>query len=297
MARSPQASNTIPYLPALLEANALEMSAEICSTGDHMQPQEGKLSEELTSFLHEVLEIETSEEVGLLNLDNWQEISFLEFVNASLPAQRLEIATGGEALERATGPTSQPVIPVITSKEKNLTWRGAVDSDNHNGESIFQTESERLYVRTSGDVRILYENRPERMGSMVLAEFSARYRLLWPSHNGFEKVKDGISEETLLGPDTDELVAGTHDIRLPEAMMLKNGKVMKKRQDGIAVPNLLFFGCSSSYGNQMMYTPWRQLEDIAGDEEEDETPRQKDIRLEIFPCSVFPPMEGEIEEE
>ena len=79
--------------------------------------------------------------------------------------------------------------------------------------------------------------------------------------------------------------------------MLKNGKVMKRRQDGIAVPNLLFFGCSSSYGNQMMYTPWRQLEDITGDQEEDETPRQKDIRLEIFPCSLFPPMEGEIEEE
>ena len=36
MERHPGELNVIAYMPALLEASALEMSAEICSSGDHL---------------------------------------------------------------------------------------------------------------------------------------------------------------------------------------------------------------------------------------------------------------------
>lgn len=272
--REPQAREVVPYLPALLEASALGMSAEICTRGEHLQPQERETSAEV--------------EVFITDHQNWQEISVLEFLNASLPAEKVE---------RAQGSASQPIVPVKTTKDRKLSWRCAQDSDNHNGETVFETDTAELYVRTNSDIRVLYENRPDRLSRMVLGEFLSQYRLLKPSDFGFERARNSINEATQVGPNSDQLIAGSPDTAAPETIMLKNGKIMKRRHNGIAVPNLLYFGSSSKHGNQLMWTPWRNLEEVTGAQEDEETDDQKRIRLEVFPLSHFPIEEGDSESE
>ena len=159
-------------------------------------------------------------------------------------------------MDQAKGPTNQPLISVVSTKDRKLTWRGAKDSDDHNGEEVFENDERRKYVRTVSDVRTLYEYRPERLSRMVLGEFASRYRLLKPSGHGFESVKNSINEATSVGPDSDHLVAGTRETAAPESMMLANGKLMKRREDVNAVPNLFYSGCSSKYMNQLMWHPW-----------------------------------------
>ena len=268
MERHPGELKVVAYMPALLEASALEMSAEICSSGDHLVYDEEGVSEEVKELIE--------------NEENWTEISLLEFVNEAIPVHKLG---------KAKGSASQPVIPIIVSKDRNLSWRSAVDSDNHNGESVFETVESRSYVRTSSDVRIQYENRAEDMNEMVLGELASKYRILKPSGHGYEKAKSSINEETLIGPLTDQLVAGTSNVAAPETMMLKNGKIMKRRQDVEAVPILLFSGCSSEFGNELMWSSWRKLEEVTGIQEGQETEQQKKTRLQVFPLSVFPSVE------
>ena len=71
-------------------------------------------------------------------------------------------------------------------------------------------------------------------------------------------------------------------------MMLQNGKIMKKRTEGKAVPLLLFAGRLGRHGNQLMWSAWEYLEDLTGQQDEVETVEQKRIRLQVFPLSVFP---------
>ena len=271
MVRHPSERTTIAYVPALLEASALEMSAEICARGSHLLAPEQEVTSEVTELL--------SKSNGDWQEEDWQEISVLEFVNATLP---------GNKVCKARGPTSQPVIPVVVAKDRNLSWRSALDSDNHNGETIFENVNNQLYVRTASDLRILYENRPDCMNRMALGELVSRYRLLKPSGHGYEKAKNSINEHTSIGPESGDMLAGNCDTAAPETMMLKNGKVMKRRDGVHAVPNLLYSGCSSKHGNQLMWTPWRQLEDVTGEQDEEETENQAGVRLELFPFSVFP---------
>ena len=63
---------------------------------------------------------------------------------------------------------------------------------------------------------------------------------------------------------------------------------MKRRAIGIAVPLILPSGSIGKLGNQLMWTPWRFLENVTGDQDEEETEVQRQIRLELFPRSVFP---------
>ena len=274
MERHPNECRVVPYIPALLEASCLEMSGEICVTGEHLMTQEGAVSNEVTASI-----AISKKDQGVGFLDNWQEVSFLEFLNATLPAEKVD---------QARGPTNQPLISVVSTKDRKLTWRGATDSDHHNGEEVFENDERKLYVRTVSDVRILYENRPECMNKMVLGQFASEYRLLKPSGRGYEKAKNSINEATSIGPDSDHLVAGTRETAAPKTMMLKNGKIMKRREDVHAVPNLFYSGCSSKHMNQLMWSPWQELEEVTGVQDEHETEDQKKTRLELLPFSLYP---------
>ena len=66
---------------------------------------------------------------------------------------------------------------------------------------------------------------------------------------------------------------------------------MKRRHDVEAVPILLFSGCSSDFGNELMWSSWRKLEEVTGIQEQQETEQQKKTRLQLFPLSVFPSVE------
>ena len=274
MKRNPSECDMVPYLPALLKASGLTMSAEISTEDGHLLAEEGQVSEELKSIVE--------------NCDDWQEISFLDFINSSLPCKKVP---------QATGPTSQTITQVIATKDRNLTWRGALDSDNQTGEAIFKSEDGKLYVRTNSDVRKLYEERPERAWPMRLGQLATEYRLLKPSDRGYEKAKNSIDEESNVGPNSNDLVAGTVDIFAPTAMRLKSGKLMKRKSERKAVPHLQFFGSTSRHGNQLMWSPWQNLEEVTGNQDETETEDQRRTRLQIFPLSIFPSVQDDSDDD
>ena len=188
-------------------------------------------------------------------------------------------------------------MQIIVAKDRNLSWRGATDSDNHTGEEVFESSDDRLYVRRTSDIRILYEHVPERMKRMCLGQFACEYRELSKSQCGYEKARNSISEHTFTGPDSEALVARTLDLAAPQAMLLKNEKLMVRRQAVQAVPCLLYSGCSSKHGNQLMWSPWERLEQVTGEQIEEETDDQKNVRQQIFPLSVFPTLEDESEDD
>ena len=267
MQRSPADCDVVPYIPALLGASGMAMSAKLAFSDDHLSPKECLLSEELKAALKD-------EQTA----DSWQEISFLEFVNSTLPSSKVP---------HAIGPTSQAIAQVITTKDRKLTWRAARDSDNESGEAIFESQGNGLYVRTDSDLRKLYECRPARMQEMRLGQLVSEYRLLCPSDHGFESAKNSIDEETNLGPNSCALVAGTNNTFAPKAMKLENNKIMKRRTQGKAVPHLLFSGLMSTHGSELMWSPWKNLEEITGHQDEKETAEQRRTRLQIFPLSRF----------
>ena len=280
LAREPGELRTEGYLPDILETCGLPMSAEICSSDvDCSHLQGGVLSEELKGLL---MTEETSEEGSDRPspcLEDWQEISLLEFVNSTLPPEKVPSLRGS---------SSQPVVPIVTSKDRVLTWRQAVDSDNHSGDSVFHVDgSESMYVRSNNDFRVVYEKLPATMKIMCLGQLLKEYMLLYPSRNGYESARNSINEETQVGGDSEGVVAGT-DVATPQAIKLTDGRILKRRQGVNAVPLLLHNGTISRHGNQLLFEPWQYLEDITGTQEEEETQDQRNRRLQIFPCSAIP---------
>ena len=256
----------LPYLPHILEASKLGMSAELCFLGEHIKEEEHELSEDISSIVPDP--------------ENWTEVSILEFLNGCLP--RSKVAP-------AEGPTSQPVVQIITSKDQNLTWRNASDNDHQNDEEVFANAEGQFYVRTNSDMRKLYEGRPPVAKEMRLGQFASEYRLLSESDHGYEKTKNSIDNETKVGPDTRDSIVGAAGGYAPQSIMVKGEKVLKRRESGSkAVLHFLYSGVLDRYGNQLLWTPWDQLENVSGNQVENETPTQSRVRLSLFPMSVFP---------
>ena len=127
-------------------------------------------------------EVEEESRKSALDTEDWQEVSLLEFVNSTLPPDKVAPVRGS---------CSQPSVQVVTSKDRVLAWRKAVDSDNHRGDSVFEVDgSENMFVRSNTDIRVLYEKLPESMRTMCLAQLLKEYLLLHPSKNGYERNKE-----------------------------------------------------------------------------------------------------------
>ena len=123
---------------------------------------------------------------------------------------------------------------------------------------------------------------------MRLGQLASEYRLPTNAQET-EAIRSKIDGQTGLGPCSTDLVAGTERTLAPQAMMMKNGRIMVKRsQETRAVINLLYCGTTSKYANCLLWSPWQYLEGIATGQEDEETEAQKATRLSIFPMSVFP---------
>ena len=108
------------------------------------------------------------------------------------------------------------------------------------------------------------------------------------SQQAYDKTLGEIDPVTRVGPDSSDRIAGHPERAAPHSMRLKNGKIMVKRSRGAdAVPHLLYSGAVSKYSNTLLWCPWRELESIRVDQDDDETPAQKEIRLTLFPLSKF----------
>ena len=264
--RNPGECEVLPYVPHILEANKMGMSAEMCFLGECLKEEEQELCEDISRIVPDP--------------ENWTEISILEFLNGCLP--RSKVAP-------AEGPTSQSVVQMITSKDPKLTWKNASEHDHQNDEEIFANPEGRFYVRTNSDMRKLYEGRPPAVRGMCLGQLASEYRLLKESDHGYEKTKSSINSETRVGPNTRDPMFGVEDMFAPQSMMVKGEKILKRREHGSkAILHFLYSGTLDRYGNQLLWTPWDQLERVSGDQDEDETPEQSRIRHSLFPLSVFP---------
>ena len=125
------------------------------------------------------------------------------------------------------------------------------------------------------------------MVQMTLGQFASEYRLLYPSHCGYEAAKSTIDEQSQVGPNSGQLIAGTVNLWAPQAMLLINGGIMKKR-DKKAALSLPDKGKRNKYATMLLWSPWTELEGVNGEQDEDETELQQESRLGVFPKSVFP---------
>ena len=125
------------------------------------------------------------------------------------------------------------------------------------------------------------------MKQMTLGQFASEYKLLYPSRFGYEAAKSTIDEQSKLGPNSDQLIPGIRDMWAPQTMMLLNGGIMKRRNRKAAL-SLSHRGKTNKYATMLLWSPWTALEDVNGEQEEDETGEQKQRRLSIFPASIFP---------
>ena len=64
-------------------------------------------------------------------------------------------------------------------------------------------------------------------------------------------------------------------------------KIMKLRAEGKAALWVLSARASHKHGNQILWSPWRKLEEVTGEQDMEETEEQRERRLDIFPVSVF----------
>ena len=265
--RNPGECTVEAYLPRILQVCKMKVIAETEVYGGGIQ------------FRDTYLENDVSKHIT--NPDAWKEISILEFVNSQLPED-----------VRLVGPRSQRLVQVITTKGDKVSWREAQDHDIQGGEDIFVNQDEededKRYVRSKSDVRRLYEARPDKMRGMCLGQFAAEYREIQAGGNGLEAAKSKIDTQTDVGPDSDGRVIGEGNLAAPQCMKLSNGTVMLRRTGQPAVLHLLYSGALGRFGHQLLWEPWQYLEDVRGNHGDDETFQQRNIRLAVYPKSVYP---------
>ena len=265
--RQVEEQKVIPFLPHLLEITQMPMKAQLVTNGEANKSEEHFLRDDIARQIEEP--------------ENWTEISILEFFNSALPKT-----------SQVRGLKSQPIVQVTSMRDPKLKWRDACDNDEVRGEEVFVSQRGKSYVRRDTDIRVLYEGRPERMHGMRLGQLASEYRLMQRTHKDTEAIRSKIDDQTRLGAPSSSLVAGTEETLAPQAMMMANGRIMAKRNnDSKAVIHLLLHGTTSKYVNCLLWSPWQQLEDIATNQEEEETDDQKKTRLTIYPMSVFPCVE------
>ena len=178
-------------------------------------------------------------------------------------------------------------IPDVRGEEGNE------GEDVDRGEDVFLSKQGRPYMRTTGDMRTLYEMRPLSMEAMTLAQFATQYTVLMPNREthrtlSYEKTVAEIDPATKVGPDSSDSIAGSSNRAAPLSFRLENDKIMVKRSRGEdAVPRLLYSGALNKYANRLLFCPWRELESLTVNREDTETDTERDTRLEIFPMGVF----------
>ena len=277
--RNPGECDTIPYLPNILMCNHMKMEAETVFSMRTAQVEDKELS---SGVIRVISSGEASVSESEFKPEDWMEVSLVEFINGCLPNE-----------DRLTEERSQPIIQVITSKERKLTWTEAHDGDNDRGEVIFanqagegEDDDRKYYVRTKSDVRTLYEMRPLRLRNMMLGQFASEYRRIQPGGCGLESAKDKIDPGTGLGPDSSDKVVGDEQLMAPQCMQLTNEDIMVKRSGKKGILHLLYDGRTRRHGSQLLWTPWQFLEQISDEnQDQDETTEQKNRRLEVFPMS------------
>ncbi len=244
------------------------MSAQTLIDGEYLRYNESSLRDDISSNID--------------GPENWAEISILEFINGTIPKDKVPVVKG---------PTTQPTVQIVSSDHKIIPFKISTDRDVEIGEEIFYNDENRAFIRTGKDVRKLYEYRPLNLENMTLAQFATQYYVMNRSRpTQYEAVNEKIDKTTNVGPDSEDCIVGIPGVAAPQCILTKTGELMKKREGGRApvIPHLLYTGHMSQHGYRLMFTPWRELEQVnATDQTELETESQREIRLVIFPMGKF----------
>ena len=72
-------------------------------------------------------------------------------------------------------------------------------------------------------------------------------------------------------------------------MKLSNEVIMKKRSErSRPVPVLQHHNTLNSYGERLLFRPWRSLEELAEEQSDQDKEIQQQNRLQMFPMGIFP---------
>ena len=257
-------SKVRPYIPLLLWACDNKMSAEVCFNGEEIVREHVGLAEGLPFHFQE----------------NWKEISVLEFLNGTMPSKAPKLKAQ----------SSQSIVDVLVERNESLKWWAAKDQDEEG--DVFLNRDGKPYTRTTGDVRVAYEGRPDAANSMCLLQFASQYRVIKQNREkqkqeAYEKTVGEIDPNSNVGPGSSDSIAGDYNSVAPTSMRLRDGRIMVKRQGTNAVPRLLYSGAVNKYTNMLLFEPWRELEAIRCAQGDLETGQQRQRRLELFPLSDF----------
>ena len=120
------------------------------------------------------------------------------------------------------------------------------------------------------------------MDSMIFAQYVVNYYRL---ERGRKAV---IDPQTDIGGDSDEPIIGGEG-RCPLFMRLSNKIVVKKRVDKSKfVPLLLKSSTLDNYSERMLFSAWRNLDELVNDATDEQKLMMEANRLAVFPTSCFP---------
>ena len=209
----------------------------------------------------------------------WKDISILKFLD-------------GVSKEKYTELASQITVSVITSQEAEFNFKDSDEKDEEY-DDIFVNSKGENFIISNGDLRKLYTKRPDVAGvkDMTFAQFIIDY------YRKTSRQKVILDPVTGVGEESEEPIVGG-EMRAPMAMKLSNNVIMKKRRDKNR-PVPLFFKSNTldSFGERMLFQPWRSVDELLRRQSEEDKEKQKQNRLELFPMAIFPRGDQVLEEE
>ena len=198
----------------------------------------------------------------------WKEVSILEFLQGVAKYENL---------------TSQGTIGIVSSQEEDRLFRNSNEQDEE-VDDVFVNRHQESYIIINGDKRKQYSKRPPCMDSMIFAQYVVNYYRL---ERGRKAV---IDPQTDIGGDSDEPIIGGEG-RCPLFMRLSNKIVVKKRVDKSKfVPLLLKSSTLDNYSERMLFSAWRNLDELVNDATDEQKLMMEANRLAVFPTSCFPKM-------
>ena len=247
-------THILPYHPFVLEALKQKVEAKIVVDEDFLKAEvdAGANGEDT--------------EGGFMSLA-WKEVSVLEFLHGLSQANYEE-------------PVSQATVPIVSGQEQERTFRESDERDEE-VDDIFVNRKGESYIIINGDMRKLYSKRPARLQQMTFAQFVMSFYRLKRGQ------KATIDPESDVGADSGEPIIGGEG-RVPLYVKLSNKILLKKRSDqSRPVPLLLGSSSLDSYGDRMLFRPWRQLDELSAEATEAEKLLQSQVRLALFPTNTF----------
>ena len=195
----------------------------------------------------------------------WKEISILKFLHG---------------LERCEELASQTTVGICTNQERELTFCEASERDEESDETYLNSIGE-SYIVKNGDMRKQYENRPNAVKHMTLAQFVIDYYKKQSHHQVV------INPESGVGAESEDLIVGT-ELRAPLSMQLSNNVIIRKRTGkSKPVPLFLTSNTLSNFGERLLFLPWSNSEELLQRLSEDEKKKMKLNRLQLFPMATF----------